>query len=395
MIDSIANGHHFDPADVDALGDGWDAWVSGERHANLARADLDTIRALEQMARIPSPRAAFAWNLKQELAVRYDDTVLPLNPIRSRNRTAFPTSAEHQSRSATLRAGRRLWRVAATVALLLVTLTGVAFTLSQSRSDPTASTTALRSTLLTPENDDRWTCERPDPFIPCQEPVQHLAGVVLPVTPPYVEVLSAGHIQVQDWRVAPDGTVSVPLADAPGVVVDFVLRGTYAGVFDGEVAVYRSGLRTNGAWQSVDVGTIVELEPGDAVAFAPGALRSLRNPLTATELRFKRAVVSDDAQAFISASGARPTPGDSAQNGAATKTGWTVAVDEDATLADPLSTVSRTELVFELAYVSIPEGATFPPERAEPYVAIGPFAPEPNETGMTHGYVLFIMAPKG
>jgi hypothetical protein len=74
-------------------------------------------------------------------------------------------------------------------------------------------------------------------------------------------------------------------------------------------------------------------------------------------------------------------------------------VDGDNTMAEPLGAIlpnvaGMTGNVFDLVYVQVPEGATFPPQRAG-MVAIGPVAPEPSEVTGTAGYVLWVHDIKG
>jgi hypothetical protein len=251
-----------------------------------------------------------------------------------------------------------------------------------------------------PPDDPRWTCTRPDPFIPCLEASRPIgsAGLEVPIDD---ALLAVRHVQLQDWRVDPGTTATLSASESgPGVVLDFVLDGTYAATFDVDVIAYRTGVPNGYVHERIAVpaGSVVELGKGDAVGFPVGTAQLLHNPLAQTPLRFKRAVFADESQAAIP-SAVDATSSAEPGNKTVSGSGWTMMVDGDNTMAEPLGAIlpnvaGMTGNVFDLVYVQVPEGATFPPQRAG-MVAIGPVAPEPSEVTGTAGYVLWVHDIKG
>ena len=395
MTEPSDNGHPPDEATLAGLGRGWDALLAGDSAEKLHPDDLATIRTLQTLATAPPPRPAFARMLKENLMNA---------PLTARPHQSAPIYATFPPHPSTARENRRSWslgrayRAFSTALLFAIMLAGVGMVaLRPIPLVPTPSGMgALTGNGETPTPQTDWTCQRTDPFSPCPEAVTTLGTAVFRIPNGDQTILAANRVQLQDWRIEPGGVSSgTPDVLESGASVDVVLEGAYSASFHVTVNVYRHFAGGSSRADVIDGGRPVELGVGDAVAFPVGSQSSLTNPLAALPLRFKRAVFSADDHAFFQfRSGASPE--------AATATviglhGLTITNDGEFAMSGTLGSLSTTELSFELDYVRIPAGATFPPKRYGAFVAIGPVAPEPWEGSGTvvEGYVMLVEATKG
>lgn len=388
----------------------WNAIVRRERPDpdGLDRDIAHTITALHTGDDAPPPNAEFARRLEERLMTQWSARFegQSVNPRVADSDGAMGHGWLPETRAARLGV-RRLAGAVATATLLLFTVLGISLTLDRASDGPEPTSTGIAAGTGSPTpltDDPRWICTRSSPFIPCGNSMVSVGQTSITIDQGQPTDWEVRGVQLQEWRLEPGAEFPTgTLEDVPGLVVDVVLGGAYSATFDIPITVYRQFVPTGMGGPMPDhfpAGSPVELVIGDAVAFPIGAQQSVRNPLTHMPLRFKRVVLADDLNALF--------PFNSDTEGAqATEVGgikrttagerWTMEIDGENTLAEPLSAISSYSLAFSLNYVRIPDGATFPPDWCCIVTAIGPVAPEhwEGEGLLTEGYVLFVSEPRG
>jgi hypothetical protein len=330
-------------------------------------ADASTLAALRRLAAVPPPRPAFARSLKEELMHAPMPHAMPLSRVapwsapRPRHAAVAPGGGAPRSRGL---------NALATAALLLVTsVTIYLVVVRQGDGDgapPTvpAFAAATSGTASAIEGcQSLFTC-------PNAIAMEWSGGAFAPGVD--LASLGARDAQLQGWTLDPGATLALPAAvagDPQGVVVDFVVSGTYLAAFDVPVMVrHLAGASGISLVKTFDSGTPVELGRGESVSYQLGGLTELGNPLGQRNLHFKRAVFSNGDVTATPVTGAA---------------GVTMRVNGDGQLRQALGTEDAIGLVF----MNIPPGVAFPPEQWEDTVIIGPVNAETSPEG-TQGYVL-------
>lgn len=246
-------------------------------------------------------------------------------------------------------------------------------------SDPTPESAALAPFFgsATPTLEEQMPCiTLPNPYYTCQNAIRDLGiNTVWPT-----DQLTNGEyqVQLQGWAITPGKSLTGAKTDAAdGMVVDFVINGSYSATFDVPVVVSPGGI-TNDPIQYLDPGTSVELVRGDSVSYQLGGLVELHNPLTEQRLEFKRGVIYDgDISAF-----------------SATTNGVTTRAEGDAVLPATTDSKPRQQLTITLDFVQILPGVPFPPSQMQALTIVGPTDPQRGPEG-TEGFVLAIRATQG
>lgn len=400
---------------ADRLARGLDARIAGDP-ADLEPLDRLVVERLMQLGAVPPARRAFVSSLRENLMKT--SLAAPRLPAPSPIVVA-PTASGTQRRPSVQvesHPTRRLSAVArrvpgfAATGLLMLVVAALAFVALRPASptgSPTASAPVAAQASASPESpgaDPRWTCLREDPYQPCPAPLLTLGTTLVRFDGlPDASDVAVSRVQLQGWQVDPNGSVEriLPNPAPAGIMIDFVLTGSYVGTFDVPVSISRPNRVLGSERTDVPAGSLLELVSGDTVAYPVGRQTSLRNPATTRPLTFKRAIFADDEAAFAPNGTAStvPNPGVTVKRVIGT-TGWTMTVDGDSTLPKPLNETSAYEAGITLQYVWEVPGAPFPPTRIGRYgydiVAIGPVDPVSALDGdPQQGYILMVGEPKG
>lgn len=378
--------------DAERLSLAWNALAQGESDATAALdpEDAAVIERLRAFARGPNPRPDFVSQLKEQLM----DSSIPLTTGGTIHREPpFPIVQPRPQAPAGWRqrwgdSSRRSLGAVATIALLVVTLVGTYLAVSWSnpggndqRDTAGLVTGATPAANASPEASPRAAFVCPsDAWFGCPDPLRLVGGGI--VWHPNLEdaVLEARQVQLQGWAVAPGAAVvGVDGGDAAsGVVVDFVLSGTYVATFDVPVVVGPGGWTNDRPIEYLDAGETVELGRGDAIAYQLGGLVELHNPLSQQRIEFKRAVIYEgDVSAF-----------------SATADGVTTRVEGDATMPEALGAVGQGNTWVQLWYGWVLPGMEFPPQQWATDTVIGPVDPQRAPEGID-GFILWIGSLEG
>jgi hypothetical protein len=191
---------------------------------------------------------------------------------------------------------------------------------------------------------------------------------------------NARNVELQGWALTAGASIAgvQNTNSTHGVVVDFVLSGSYVAKFNVPVLVSRAAI-DGGAFffEYPTAGTTVELGRGDSVAYELGGLAELYSPLNVQRLEFKRAVIYEgDISAFSK-----------------TADGATTRVEGDTTTPEAIGSYQPNATI-ALWYVHVPQGVSFPPTQFADDTIIGPVDPQRGPAS-EEGFVLEIEPTKG
>lgn len=328
-----------------------------------------------------NPRTGFLAHLEEQLDMRTPELVLHLPPrpfARESRRTPAMIAKPPLIRSLHHHAVGSL----ATAALLIITSIGVYLAMFAPSSNQGSNPTVPASSFATdpdasPTAGSHLCFPYLGTYLGCLQRADLVGSNHVSATNYDAVALAARSVQLQGWAIAPENSISGVdnRGGARGIVVDFVIAGTYVATFDVPVVVHPGGWTNNGI-QYLDPGVIVELSRGDSVSYQLGGMVEIRNPLSVQRLEFKRAVIyQGDVSAFSS-----------------TTDGVTTRAEADGSL--PAEFVLSNAAI-DLLYVNLYPGEPFPIERPDSVgTIIGPTDPQRGPAG-TEGFVLAIRTSMG
>lgn len=329
-----------------------------------------------------NPRPGFLSHLEEQLDMHTPNVVLHLPPrpfTRGSRGTPVVTTRPPLIRSLHHRAVGSF----ATAILLVITSIGVYLTMFAPSSNLGSNPTVTASSFIgTPEASPTAR------DTPCFPYVGTYFGCLLRadlVGSNHVSVanydeaaLAARSVELQGWAIAPGNSIAGAEdgGAASGIVVDYVIAGTYVATFDVPVVVHPGGW-TNDVIQYLDPGMTVELSRGDSVSYQLGGMVEIHNPLTIQRLEFKRAVIyQGDISAFST-----------------TADGVTTRSEADGSLP---AEFPMSDAGIDLMYVNFYPGKSLPTDRPDHSVGtiVGPTDPQRGPEG-TEGFVLVIRTSMG
>lgn len=195
---------------------------------------------------------------------------------------------------------------------------------------------------------------------------------------------SANQVQMQDWQIEPDGSVTykTDVGGTQGVAIDLMTVGAAVSYFNMPVTVFESDLSGSASnITTVEANQPVRLVQGNSVSYPIGSKISTANMLESRYARFKTVLIADRQMSID----------EFVDDGE-----YIAYVDGAGIMPEPTDIAGQTWYSVQLTFTrdSVPEDFPNAYEIAHGYV-LGPVGPGPEEGLSGFGFILWIDSAGG